>query len=149
MTIGTTAIDGKGFLLPQYTCDGEGVSPPLTFSEVPMETKSLALIMDDPDAPNGTFTHWLLYDMSPGVLQITENTPPMTGKSGTNDFGKTGYGGACPPAGTHRYYFKLFALDSALDLPEGASRQALETAMSGHVLETAEVMGQYARPAAG
>jgi len=145
MTIGTTAIDGKGFLLPQYTCDGDNISPPLTFSELPMEAKSLVMIMEDPDAPGGIFTHWLLYDMSPGVLQVPENGMPMTGKTGTNGFGKAGYGGACPPEGTHRYYFKLFALDAMLDLPAGASREALETAIEGHVLETAHIMGRYTR----
>jgi len=147
MTIGTTAIDGKGFLLPQYTCDGENISPPLTFSELPIEAKSLAMIMDDPDAPGGVFTHWLLYDMSPGVLQLTENTMPMTGIAGTNGFGNTGYGGACPPSGTHRYYFTLFALDRMLELPEGASRETLDAAMEGHILETARVMGRYAKSA--
>lgn len=147
MTIGTTAINGKGFLLPQYTCDGENISPPLTFSELPVEAKSLVMIMEDPDAPGGIFTHWLLYDMSPGVLQITENGMPMTGKAGTNGFGNAGYGGACPPSGAHRYYFKLFALDKMLDLPEGVSRQALEAAMEGHVLEMAQIMGRYARAA--
>jgi Raf kinase inhibitor-like YbhB/YbcL family protein len=147
MTIGTTAIDGKGYLLPRYTCDGENISPPLTFSEIPLEAESLVLIMDDPDAPDGTFTHWLLYDMTPGVLQITEAAMPMTGKTGTNSFGTMSYGGACPPAGTHRYYFKLFALDTMLDVPDGAVRETIEQAMEGHVIDTAEVIGKYARTA--
>lgn len=145
MVITTTAMQLTGEIRKEYTCDGEDKSPSLTFSEVPDTAESLTLIMDDPDAPNGTFTHWLLYDMSPGTLQLIENTPPAVGKAGKNGFGKLGYGGPCPPSGTHHYHFKLFALDAMLELPEGADRQSLESAMEGHVIDQAEMVGTYAR----
>jgi Raf kinase inhibitor-like YbhB/YbcL family protein len=145
MKISSSAVQASGQLLPQYTCDGENQNPPLTFSEVPVEAKSLVLILEDPDAPGGTFTHWLLYDMSPATLQIPDGAPPMTGNAGTNDFGGVGYGGPCPPSGTHRYYFRLYALDITLGLPQGASRQQLQTAMEGHVMAAAELMGTYAK----
>jgi Raf kinase inhibitor-like YbhB/YbcL family protein len=145
MTITSTAIDGKGKVMPQYTCDGKDINPPLTFSEIPVESQSLALVMDDPDAPGGIFTHWLLYDMSPATLQITENHMPLTGKAGTNSFGKVGYGGPCPPSGTHRYFFTLYALNTVLDLPEGATKEALVQAMDGHVLAQCELVGTYTK----
>ncbi|HSX29405.1 MAG TPA: YbhB/YbcL family Raf kinase inhibitor-like protein [Candidatus Saccharimonadales bacterium] len=147
MQITSSAIQASGQVLPDYTCDGENVSPPLTFSEIPEGTKSLVLILEDPDAPNGLFTHWLLYDMSPATLQLMQDQPPLTGKSGTNDFGKQGYGGPCPPTGSHRYYFRLYALDAVLDLPAGAGRSTLASAMAGHEIATAELMGAYARTA--
>lgn len=145
VTITSTAIQANGNILPQYTCDGQNISPPLTFSEIPIEAKSLVLIVDDPDAPNGTFTHWLLYDMPPSILAIPENDKPQIGKEGTNDFGDVGYGGPCPPSGTHRYNIHLYALDVTLDLPEGASRQEVEEAMNGHIFQDAKVMGTYAK----
>jgi Raf kinase inhibitor-like YbhB/YbcL family protein len=143
MTITSTAIRPDGSLLPDYTCDGAGSSPPLTFSEVPATAKSLALIVDDPDAPGGTFTHWLLYDMSPATLQIPENGLPLTGKVGTNDFGQLGYGGPCPPAGEHRYVFKLYALDNLPALPEGATRADLDQAIEGHIIDSTETTTTY------
>ena len=145
MTITSDAIQLNGTLRPDYTCDGEGGSPPLTFSEIPDKAQSLALIMEDPDAPSGTFTHWLLYDMSPATLQIPGGGMPQTGKAGVNDFGKPGYGAPSPPNGTHRYVFKLFALDSLLELPEGFTKQQLEAALQGHIIDSAEVVGAYAR----
>lgn len=145
MTITSTAIQANGNILQQYTCDGENISPPLTFSEIPIEAKSLVLIVDDPDAPNDTFTHWLLYDMPPSILAIPENGMPQVGKAGKNGFGDVGYGGPCPPSGTHHYYFRLYALDTMLDLPEGASREEVAQAMDGHVFQNAEVVGTYAK----
>lgn len=145
MTITSTAIQANGNILSQYTCDGPNISPPLTFSEIPIEAKSLVLIVDDPDAPNGTFTHWLLYDMPPSILAIPENDTPQVGKVGTNDFGNAGYSGPCPPNGTHHYYCRLYALDVMLDLPEGAGRQEVEEAMSGHIFQDATVMGTYTK----
>lgn len=141
MNITSSAIAANGHILPEYTCSGDNVSPPLTFSEIPQNAKSLVLILDDPDAPGGTFTHWLLYNMSPATLQLTENNPPITGDIGINDFGMPAYGGPCPPSGTHRYFFRLFALDTMLRLPPAAKRDALQAAMEGHVLESAELMG--------
>ena len=145
MTITSSAIQANGNILPQYTADGANMSPPLTFSEIPIEAKSLVLIVDDPDAPSGTFTHWLLFDMPPSIMAITENENPQLGKAGTNDFGDVGYGGPQPPSGTHRYYFRLFALDTMLDLPQGVEREEVEQAMDGHVLESAELVGLYAK----
>lgn len=145
MTITSSAIQANGNILPQYTCDGANSSPPLTFSEIPMAAKSLVLVVDDPDAPSGTFTHWLLYDMPPSILAIPEGTQPQVGKTGTNDFGNAAYGGPCPPNGTHRYYFRLYALDAMLELPESAYRRTLEEAMAGHILESAKMVGVYAK----
>lgn len=145
MNITSEAINANGQILPEYTCSGQNISPPLTFSEIPEDTKSLMLILEDPDAPNGTFTHWILYDMSPATLQLVEGQPPMTGKTGTNSFGQQSYSGPCPPSDTHRYFFKLLALDTVLDLPAGADRQTIEAAMQGHEVETAQVIGTYSK----
>lgn len=147
MNITSSAIGANGQILPEYTCEGENVSPPLTFSEIPEDAKSLVLILDDPDAPGGTFTHWLLYDMSPATLQLMERQLPLTGKAGTNDFGAQAYGGPCPPSGTHRYYFRLYALDNMLHAPAGARRDVVEKAMEGHIVGSAELMGAYAKKA--
>jgi Raf kinase inhibitor-like YbhB/YbcL family protein len=145
MTITSDAIKVDGQIMQEYTCDGENTSPPLTFSDIPAGTTSLAFILEDPDAPNGVFTHWLLYDMSPAVLEVVENQMPVTGKAGTNDFGNVGYASPCPPSGTHRYVFRLFALDAMLDLPEGASRQDVQHAMRDHVIDSAEVTSTYTK----
>jgi Raf kinase inhibitor-like YbhB/YbcL family protein len=147
MTITSTAVQANGHILPDYTCDGRNNSPPLTFSEIPDDATSLALIVEDPDAPHGVFVHWLLYDMSPATLQIPENGQPMTGKVGVNDFGQLGYGGPCPPSGTHRYIFSLYALDDTLDLPEGATKDQLQTAMHGHMIASAQLIGSYTKAA--
>lgn len=144
MQIATDAIKADGQLWEQYTCDGDNMSPPLTFSEIPKNAQSLVLIMEDPDAPSGLFTHWLLYDMSPATLQIPENEMPLTGMAGTNDFGNLGYGGPCPPKGRHHYIFRLYAMDSTLDIPEGANRDALLDAMDDHVIiDMAEITATY------
>jgi hypothetical protein len=145
MTITSAAFKLSDKIPPQYTCDGEDINPPLAFSEVPEGAKSLALIMDDPDAPNSTFTHWVIYDMSPLTLQIPENSTPITGKMGINDFAHKGYGGPCPPTGTHHYHFKLYALDIETGLPDGASDEELMIAMDGHILESAELISEYQR----
>ena len=142
---------GDGQMIPQAnTCDGRDSSPELQWSAVPDETRSLALIVDDPDAPGGTFTHWVLYNLPPDRHEITENMPqdetlPNGARQGVNDFGKTGYGGPCPPSGTHRYYFTLYALDTELDLPPGATKDALLEAMTNHILAKGQVMGKYKR----
>lgn len=145
MTITSSALDANDKILTQYTCEGPNVSPPLTFSEITPDAHSLTLILEDPDAPGGVFTHWILYDMSPATLQLTERTPPLTGRSGTNDFGSMGYGGPCPPTGSHRYIFKLYALNTTLALPEGATKDEVIRAMDGHILEVAELVGTYAK----
>lgn len=145
MTITSTAFLHNERIPAEHTCDGANINPPLTFSETPTDAKSLLLLVDDPDAPAGLFTHWLLYDMSPATLQILEEDAPETGTNGTNDTGKLGYAGPCPPSGTHRYFFKLFALKSMLNLPEGANRQEVDAAMEGQVLGSAELIGLYER----
>jgi hypothetical protein len=126
----------------KFTCQGEDVSPELKIAEVPDGVKSLALIMDDPDAPGGTFVHWVVYNIAL-TGRIGEGAVP--GTQGMNDFGKQGYGGPCPPSGTHRYVFKLYALDDNLDLPEGLSKEDLEKAMADHVLAQTELIGLYAK----
>ncbi len=132
-----------------HTCDGADLSPSLEWSDSPAPTQSFALIMDDPDAPAGTWNHWLLYDLSPSVHALAQGYKPGSlGKSGKNDFGRLGYGGPCPPRGhgAHRYYFKLYALDTAsLGLPEGAGRAALDKALRGHILAEAHYLGRYER----
>lgn len=126
----------------KFTCQGDDISPGLTIAEIPDGVKRLALIMDDPDAPGGTFVHWVVYNM-PVTERIEEGAAP--GTLGVNDFGKRGYGGPCPPSGTHRYVFKLYALDQDLDLPEGLSKDELEEAMADHVLAHTELIGLYAK----
>ena len=145
MEITSSGVDANGKILPKYTADGNNCNPPLTLSQVSTGAASLALIMDDPDAPNGIFTHWLLYDMSPATLQIVEASDPLTGKTGTNNFGHQKYDGPAPPSGTHRYVFTLYALDTMLDLPEGADRKTLLQAMDGHIVGHAELVSTYSR----
>ncbi len=131
------------------TCEGADVSPGLEWGEAPRETKSFALIVDDPDAPAGTWNHWLLWDIPGSVHALPQGFKPgQLGQSGTNDFGKLGYGGPCPPKGhgPHRYFFKLYALDVAtLELKPGARRAEIDAALRGHVLAQAEYMGRYER----
>ncbi len=142
MDIKTPAFTPEGSIPREFTCDGADKNPELQISGVPSEAKSMVLIVDDPDAPGGTFLHWLLYNIDP-TDRIAEGSAP--GSEGANDFGKTAYGGPCPPSGTHRYYFRLYALDTALDLPGGAERQEVEREMDGHVLAEAQLMGTYSR----
>jgi hypothetical protein len=142
MTIRSSAFSENESIPKKYSCDGENVSPPLELKELPRNTESLVLICDDPDAPGKTFLHWLAYDIEP-TGSIAEDQ--SVGTEGKNDFGKNGYGGPCPPGGTHRYYFRVYALDAKLGIKPGASRSDVESAMSGHVLDQAELMGRYAR----
>lgn len=132
----------------KYTCDGSNDSPPLTFADVPATAKSLVLVMDDPDAPGGTFTHWTVYDMAVDTQQLPENEMPATGLPGLNDFSNIGYGGPCTPQGSaaHRYYFRLYALEDITDLPPGAERADLEAAMADIViLDKATLLAYCAR----
>ena len=135
---------------PKYTCDGSDVSPPLSWSAVPAKTKSLALIADDPDAPRGTWVHWVAWNIPVTVHDLEEGVPkrdtfPNGMKQGTTDFRSIGYGGPCPPSGTHRYFFKLYALDTSLTLPPSTTKKDLEKTMQGHVLAQSELTGRYAR----
>lgn len=142
MKIMSPAFRNHAKIPEKYTCDGDNVNPPLDFDDFPKETKQLALIVDDPDAPGKTFVHWLVYNM-PLSVHIDEDSVPAT--QGYNDFGRQSYGGPCPPSGEHRYFFKLYALDTKLDLAEGVNKAKLESAMEGHVLEKADLIGLYSR----
>jgi hypothetical protein len=126
----------------KFTCDGLDVNPALDIEDIPEETKSLVLIVDDPDAPMGTWVHWVVFNI-PVASQIQEDSVP--GRQGVNDFRKKDYGGPCPPSGTHRYFFKLYALDTELDLEEGVRKQDVEEAMKDHILAEAELIGLYKR----
>lgn len=128
---------------PRFAREKGNVSVPLAFAELPPKTQSVAIVMDDPDAPRGTFTHWLLWNVAPHPNTIPENQTPQEARIGRNDFGDTGYGGPRPPSGTHRYFFHAYALDCRLDLQTGASRRELESAMESHVLENATYMGRF------
>jgi Raf kinase inhibitor-like YbhB/YbcL family protein len=137
----------------KYTCDGVDVSPPLAWSGAPAGTRSVALIADDPDAPGGTWVHWVLYNLPAEVSELPENIAKVESldlggaRQGRNDFRRPGYGGPCPPPGpAHRYFFKLYALDTRLELKAGAQKKDVEAAMEGHVLGSAQLMGTYARP---
>jgi Raf kinase inhibitor-like YbhB/YbcL family protein len=150
MKLASSAFDAKGLIPVKYTCDGEDISPPLIWDEVPTGTQSIALIVDDPDAPGQTFVHWVVYDIPATVRQLPEQIAAVEtlfngGVQGKNDFGKFGYGGPCPPSGIHRYFFKLYALDQKLGLPAGATKNQILTAMKGHVLATVELIGRYQR----
>jgi len=141
---------GEGETIPKrYTCEGADLSPAITWEDAPGATRSFALIMDDPDAPAGTWNHWLLWDIPAAETELAEGfRPGVTGASGTNDFGRRGYGGPCPPKGhgPHRYFFKLFALDVAsLSLATGARRPELDAALKEHTLAEAQYMGRYER----
>ena len=129
----------------KYTCDGENVSPPLSISEIPKDTQSLALIVDDPDAPGRTFVHWVVWSIDPSIQEIAEGSIPQGAQEGASDFGQKGYGGPCPPSGTHRYFFKLYALDSQFDLAGDTRKADLERVMAGHILAQAELIGLYSR----
>lgn len=128
----------------KYTCDGENVNPPLSFSDVPQNSKSLVLISDDPDAPVGLWAHWIVFNIDPKISGISENSTFPNAKEGVTSFGKTGYGGPCPPSGAHSYFFKLYALDAVLNL-NNPDKNALEGAMQNHILEKAELVGLYSR----
>lgn len=150
MNLESAAFEYDEKIPPKYTCDGENVSPPLAISGVPENAKSLVLIMDDPDVPkdlrpDGMWDHWLVWNIPPGTTEITEGTSPA-GVIGKNTGGRVGYAGPCPPDREHRYFFKLYALDSMVNLPaETAAKKDLEQAMEGRIIEQAELMGRYAR----
>ena len=145
LSISSPAFSHKGMIPSKHTCDGADVNPPLSFDNIPEKSKSLALIVDDPDAPMGTWVHWVAWNIGPGTKEIPENSVPQDALQGTNDFRKQSYGGPCPPSGTHRYFFKLYALDAPLPLQAGATKTQLEQAMKGHILAQAELVGLYRR----
>jgi len=146
----STSFEEGGRIPRRNTCDGEDISPDLSWTDVPEKTASVALIVDDPDAPRGNWVHWVLFDLPPTVLGLPEKVPSKSvletgGVHGTNDFGRLGYGGPCPPSGTHRYFFTLSALDVELRLPPSSTREQVEKAMQGHVLAEARLTGRYSR----
>ena len=143
MKISSPAFAENSKIPKSYTCDGENASPPLTFADVPEGTRSLALIADDPDAPAGTWVHWVVWNIDAGTRQIKAGALPAGAVQGVNSFGKSGYGGPCPPSGSHRYFFKLYALDAVLDLDLRATKADLEKRMKGHVVAEARTMGKY------
>jgi Raf kinase inhibitor-like YbhB/YbcL family protein len=143
MKLTSSAFD-RGDPLPRRFAKEHGnVSPPLAFSGVPKEAQSLALIMNDPDAPRGTFTHWVIFNIPADTKELRENETPAGAVQGKNDYGDIGYGGPRPPSGTHRYFFHAYALEAGLDLPTGASAADVERAIETHVLENAELMGRF------
>jgi len=147
----TSSAFSEGGMIPErYTCDGRDVSPDLNWDGIPEETRTLALICDDPDAPVGTWVHWVLFNIpakQTGLPAEVVSKAELAGgaKHGINDFQRPGYGGPCPPGGTHRYFFKLYALDIELDLDSGATKARLEEAMQGHILAEGQLMGKYTR----
>ena len=150
ITVTSTAFGSMQPIPRKYTCDGEDVSPPLSWSNVPKNVKSIALICDDPDAPAGDWVHWVCYDIPPTVDSLSEAVPhgdilACGGKQGTTDFRKIGYGGPCPPGGTHRYFFKMYALDIMLNLPAEKTKKDILKAIKGHVLAQGELVGTYTR----
>jgi Raf kinase inhibitor-like YbhB/YbcL family protein len=150
MKITSPAFKENSAIPARYTCDGEDVSPPLEWSDLPENTKTVALICDDPDAPKHDFAHWVMFNVSPEQRRLAEHVPAEPqlasgARQGKNDFGRVGYGGPCPPSGTHRYRFALYALDTELDVPPSAPRDRVLQAMHGHVLETAELKATYSR----
>jgi Raf kinase inhibitor-like YbhB/YbcL family protein len=147
MNITSAAFQHQQRIPRKYTCDGQNINPPLVFVDVPQAASSLALLVDDPDAPRGTWVHWLVYNIPPAVREVKERSVPRDGVEGMTSAGKPGYAGPCPPAGTHRYCFKLYALDAMLefDRPQRADSKVLEERMKDHLLEQTELVGLYSR----
>jgi len=146
--ISSHAFQAWQIIPSKYTCDGVNISPPLEWKNVPAGTKSFALIMDDPDAPSGTFTHWVLFNLPASQLSLAEGAstaPDLKSNHGTTSWRKAAYGGPCPPSGTHHYIFTLYAVDTLLKLPAGSSRQDLVNALQGHILAQAQLVGLYSR----
>jgi Raf kinase inhibitor-like YbhB/YbcL family protein len=140
LQISSPSFNSNGTIPSKFTCEGENVNPALLIRNIPGKTVTLALIVDDPDAPGGTFDHWIVWNIRP-LEKISENSIP--GIEGINGFGKKQFKGPCPPTGTHRYFFKLYALDTSLNIPAGSTKQALEKAMKGHILGYGELVGLY------
>lgn len=143
MLVKSPEFENNKLIPAKYTCDGADVNPLLTIEGVPDETKSLALVVDDPDAPMGTFDHWIVWNIPPDTREIEENTIP--GTEGISSYRKHAYGGPCPPYGTHRYFFKVYALDIELDLKTNSTKKDVEKAMKGHILAEGALVGLYRR----
>ena len=148
--LSSSAFEDGGLIPAKYTCDGADISPPLQWQAVPEGTKSIAVICDDPDAPMGTFVHWVLYNLPAETKELSENIPaentlPNGASQGVSDFGRIGYGGPCPPSGTHRYFFKIYAVDAEVGLAAGAGKGELLKAIQGRILGQGQLMGKYKR----
>jgi hypothetical protein len=143
MKILSAAFENNSFIPSKYTCEGLGINPPLEFRDVPEGTKSLVLIVDDPDAPMKTWIHWTIWNIDAKTTQIPETSCPKGAVEGITSFGRTGYGGPCPPSGTHRYFFKLFALDKMLDLSPNSHARDIENSIEGYIIQNAELIGLY------
>jgi len=145
LKISSPVFENNGYISVRYTCDGRDINPPLLIENVPANSKSLALIVDDPDAPIGTWVHWVLWNINPRTKEIKEDSIPEGAKQGLNDFRRHNYGGPCPPSGTHRYFFKLYALDVILNLDPNSTKADLEKAMKGHIIEQTQISVMYKR----
>ncbi len=145
LKISSHAFENGGEIPKEYTCDGANMSPPLRIKNVPPNTKSLALILDDIDAPRGTYVHWILWNIHPNVIEIKENSVPEGAVQGMNDFKKRFYGGPCPPRRAHKYVLKIFALDTLLGLSPNSTKKDLEKAMEGHIISRTQLTGMYKR----
>lgn len=150
ISIMSSAFENAGQIPTKYTCDGENVSPPLSWKNLPSGTKSIAIINDDPDAPMGTWVHWVIYNIPANSSGLPENIKPLEKlpdgtMQGRNSWGKIGYGRPCPPSGTHRYFFKIYALDKVLELKPGATKEELLKAMKGHIIGEGQFYGKYSR----
>ncbi|HHE76480.1 MAG TPA: YbhB/YbcL family Raf kinase inhibitor-like protein [Candidatus Parcubacteria bacterium] len=143
MKLTSPAFENNGFIPSKYTCDGEDINPPLKIEGVPEEAKSLVLVVDDPDAPMGTWDHWVVWNIESSVSEIKENEVPRGGVEGVNDFQKHSYGGPCPPSGIHHYHFKAYALSEKLDLSPSAKKDDVERAMQAFIIDKAELVGLY------
>jgi hypothetical protein len=145
MQIKSLAFKNGEYIPSKYTCDGENINPPLEVIDIPQNAKTWVLIVDDPDAPSKTWVHWLIWNIPVDNTSIQEGKPPENATYGTNDFSKPEYGGPCPPSGTHRYFFKAYALDTKIDLKGGATKEQLLEEMEGHVIESTQLIGLYSR----
>lgn len=144
LILSSPAFEDQGYIPVEYTCDGKDINPPLEIKGVSREAKSLVLIVDDPDAPMGTWVHWVVFNINP-LIDFIEPGKPPGGIVGLNSWGEAKYGGPCPPSGEHRYFFKLYALDKKLELGHGVTKKEVVRAMEGHVLQSAELIGRYKR----
>jgi len=145
LKISSPAFENAAKIPKKYTCDGENVNPPLKIENAPSHAKSLALVFDDVDAPRGSYVHWIVWNIDPGLKEIKENSVPEGVVQGMNDFKKRNYGGPCPPGRAHKYVFKIYALDTLLNLNPNGSKKDLEKAMEGHIISRAQRMGLYKR----
>ena len=146
LKISSPAFASGGRIPIRYTCDGANVNPPLRIENVPIGTRSFVVTMSDPDSPSGNFTHWVAWNIDGNLTEIREGDTPLGARYGTNDFRNIGYGGPCPHQGEHRYYFRVYALDTLVDFPNGSSRTEIEAVIGDHILDKGELAGRYSRP---